>query len=258
MLPLSKLGRAGLAALARHAAESTSGAQAELPWRHAAARAYSAALPQLAEGALQRVCKEYLRRPGRSTSLVIVARACGFFVHIVLVQAKLASLVLVASRGSCLPRQELCRARAVPPCAPPWRAEEPLASTSGADANAIEAKGIRLSGAPLYLDMQATTPLDPRVLDAMLPYMTELYGNPHSRTHLYGWETEDAVEVARKQARTRGRRGGGCHGRCLLHVVGWRGSPCVVDRLECMAVGSPESRDGVRAVHACVARPGCR
>ena len=62
-------------------------------------------------------------------------------------------------------------------------------------------KGIRLSGAPLYLDMQATTPLDPRVLDTMLPYMTELYGNPHSRTHLYGWETEDAVEVARKQAR---------------------------------------------------------
>ena len=63
-------------------------------------------------------------------------------------------------------------------------------------------KGIRLSGAPLYLDMQATTPLDPRVLDAMLPYMTELYGNPHSRTHMYGWESEDAVETARKQVRT--------------------------------------------------------
>ena len=62
-------------------------------------------------------------------------------------------------------------------------------------------KGIRLSGAPLYLDMQATTPLDPRVLDAMLPYMTEQYGNPHSRTHMYGWESEQAVETARKQAR---------------------------------------------------------
>ena len=62
-------------------------------------------------------------------------------------------------------------------------------------------KGIRLSGAPLYLDMQATTPLDPRVLDAMLPYMTEQYGNPHSRTHMYGWESEDAVETARKQVR---------------------------------------------------------
>ncbi|KAL4855473.1 Cysteine desulfurase [Chlorella vulgaris] len=47
--------------------------------------------------------------------------------------------------------------------------------------------------------MQATTPLDPRVVDKMLPFMTEQYGNPHSRTHLYGWEAEDAVEVARAQ-----------------------------------------------------------
>jgi selenocysteine lyase/cysteine desulfurase len=39
---------------------------------------------------------------------------------------------------------------------------------------------------------------DPRVLDAMLPYMVEMYGNPHSRTHAYGWESSDAVEKARE------------------------------------------------------------
>lgn len=53
----------------------------------------------------------------------------------------------------------------------------------------------------MYLDMQATTPLDPRVLDATLPFLTEQYGNPHSRTHMYGWESEDAMEVAREQVR---------------------------------------------------------
>lgn len=47
------------------------------------------------------------------------------------------------------------------------------------------------------MDFQATTPLDPRVLDKMMPYLTYDYGNPHSRTHKYGWDSEKAVESAR-------------------------------------------------------------
>jgi cysteine desulfurase len=52
---------------------------------------------------------------------------------------------------------------------------------------------------PLYLDYHATTPVDPRVLDAMLPYFTERFGNPHSKQHAWGWEGRDAVEAARAQ-----------------------------------------------------------
>jgi cysteine desulfurase len=52
---------------------------------------------------------------------------------------------------------------------------------------------------PVYLDYQATTPMDPRVLDAMMPYFIEKFGNPHSRNHHHGWEAEEAVEKSRKQ-----------------------------------------------------------
>lgn len=51
----------------------------------------------------------------------------------------------------------------------------------------------------IYFDYQATTPLDDRVLDSMLPYLTEHFGNPHSRNHVYGWVAEEAVNIARKQ-----------------------------------------------------------
>lgn len=63
----------------------------------------------------------------------------------------------------------------------------------------VTIKGVKISSRPLYLDMQATSPVDPRVLDAMLPYYLARYGNPHSRTHLYGWESDQAVETARSQ-----------------------------------------------------------
>jgi cysteine desulfurase len=59
-------------------------------------------------------------------------------------------------------------------------------------------KGEAIEGRAAYLDFQATTPQDPRVLDAMMPFMVSQYGNPHSRTHTYGWETEAAVEDARE------------------------------------------------------------
>lgn len=52
---------------------------------------------------------------------------------------------------------------------------------------------------PSYFDMQATTPMDPRALDAMLPFFASTFGNPHSRSHAYGWDAEDATEKARKQ-----------------------------------------------------------
>jgi cysteine desulfurase len=52
---------------------------------------------------------------------------------------------------------------------------------------------------PIYLDYQATTPLDPRVLDAMMPFFTQYFGNPHSTSHSFGWMADEAINKARTQ-----------------------------------------------------------
>ena len=58
---------------------------------------------------------------------------------------------------------------------------------------------IAKAASPVYLDYAATTPVDRRVAAKMLPYLTEIYGNPASRSHAYGWAADEAVELAREQ-----------------------------------------------------------
>jgi len=100
---------------------------------------------------------------------------------------------MAATTSSTLLRRQLLRA--LPRLSRGLSTSLPSAAVSPEFGIAGSAK----KGRAIYLDSQATTPLDPRALDAMLPYLTGMYGNPHSVTHAYGWESAEVVDTAREQ-----------------------------------------------------------
>src|SRR4029079_16688217 len=95
------------------------------------------------------------------------------------------------------------RGDAAGPGRPPARREDQRAQGPAPDRES-RGRGPRIRNRtamkyPIYLDYCATTPVDPRVAAKMIPYLTEHFGNPASRSHAYGWTTEHEVEEPREQ-----------------------------------------------------------
>jgi cysteine desulfurase len=85
---------------------------------------------------------------------------------------------------------------------------------------------------PVYLDYHATTPADPRVVEAMTPYFSDRFGNASSRQHSFGWIARDAVELARRQLATLI----GCHSREVYFTSGATESNNLAAKGHCLSV----------------------
>ena len=145
----------------------------------------SLALPCTTRSVASSTCRLNLRRYISSTSKISSAT---------LVTENASSIKVADTISGITSHLEEGFEKSIPVPPPGSQIEQVVKDSKLAKAGDIKTHG---TGRPIYLDMQATTPTDPRVLDVMMNFYTGLYGNPHSRTHAYGWETDNAVEDAR-------------------------------------------------------------